>query len=409
MIIKADPRSIVRFVGDNFEVLQELYREQLRFGSIEADVYREITRHKGDLLHRRLEQYKLLSEAGGDFRLNQGLEGWIAFLTQEFRPLLPAQLAKYYHSINDVYSLVNTESVKDQSIKVSRLEQLYQEVISFLDNVANNTGALLKKSRALKTNYRRLSFPDRLAATRSLIREYIEPLNKILDLNDEQSMASLLRRVGTEVNLDRLATHPLPVQERYEQLNVLLREVNDRLLHESQIISRELLPMIDRIQQDSEVLNGFMVFLGDPHRRLVPEMGKRHRFQVFSEQTSADLNIYLEQFRVAARRPRVRLGEALNVELPTYFDGDYHRAVLNEAMPVDDFLGWCAERAGDDGGEPATQFLALVGLVFDQSDLYHLDFTDARRTIGLGASHFDLPVINVALLPEPATATSPSV
>lgn len=395
MILRAEPRSIMRFVEDNYEVLTRLYRIQLKENLVSRDTFELVTQHKGEVVTRRLFAYRIVKELGDDYRLAEAVGEYLGFLMQEFKPLLPEQLQRYHTSIRDMFDLMHQRKEQADSIRALRLEHLYNEVLSFLDNVTNNTYALLKQSQRLKTNRKQLSYSERVQEARRLIEQYIDPLTNIVNLNDANSLASLLQEVGRTVNLERMAAHSPVVQDRYEQLDQLLRQVNRRLQQEGDVIRRELLPLIERIKRESEVLGGWLLFLERPLLLMVPEMGKRHTHTVFGDQTGADLRMYVEQFARASQRRRIRLTAEGALPAMPLFDRQQYRQRLQQALPLADFFGWCQsqlEKAPEEAREHL--LIELTSLLFSDGH-YYLAFDHPVTAARIGNVTYRLPRVGV--------------
>lgn len=397
MILKAEPRTVMRFVEDNFEVLRRLYRVQLKENLIPADSFAEITRHKGDIVTRRLTAFKILRATGDDYRLDEAVAAYLGFLTREFKPLLPEQLRRYHASIQDVYELLTIRAKLDDQTRALRLEHLYNEVQSFLDNVTNNTFTLLKRTQRLKVNRHQLSYAARVREARLLIEQYIDPLTRIVNLNDANSIASLLRSIGREINLDRMAPYPPSVIERYEQLDNLLRQVHQRLQRESDVIRRELTPLIDRIRRESEVLGGWLIFLDRPLLHPVPDFSKRNATTVFGDQTEADLKMYLEQFSRTQHTAPISLTDRAATPAIRLLDRRRYRRRLQAALPLADFFDWSLAELAQTGREPtARDLFELTSLLFGGEDRFVLAFAEGRRTVAIDGRRYTLPTVSVA-------------
>lgn len=401
MILKAEPRAIMRFIEDNFEALSQLYRIQLKKNIIPAESFDEVTRHKGDIVTRRLSAFKILRPVGDDYRLAEEVGAYLGFLMQEFKPLLPEQLRRYHTSIQDVYELLTIRPNLDDKTRSLRLEHLYNEVQSFLDNVTNNTYTLLKRSQRLKVNRQQMTYSERVKEARMLIEQYIDPLNQIVNLNDANSIASLLQNIGRDINLDRMASYPPSVIERYEQLDNLLRQVNTRLQRESDVIRRELTPLIERIKRESEVLGGWLVFLERPLLMTVPDFAKRNPQNIFGDQMAADLKIYMEQFRQYRQASRIKLSKGPVVQETPLLDRQLYRKRLKAALPINDFFNWCLKAIVDHPAErQESDLFELTSLLFSSEEQYELVFSGQRQRVRLNEQYYILPLFQVTIKPE---------
>ncbi|MGH1433368.1 MAG: hypothetical protein ACRBG0_02810 [Lewinella sp.] len=401
MILKAEPRTIMRFIEDNFESLSQLYRIQLKKNLIPTESFEEITRHKGDIVTRRLSAFKILRPVGDDYRLAEEVGAYLGFLMQEFKPLLPEQLRRYHTSIQDVYELLTIRPDLEDKTRSLRLEHLYNEVQSFLDNVTNNTYTLLKRSQRLKVNRQQMTYAERVKEARLLIEQYIDPLNRIVNLNDANSIASLLQNIGRDINLDRMANYPPSVIERYEQLDNLLRQVNTRLQRESDVIRRELTPLIERIKRESEVLGGWLVFLERPLLLSVPDFAKRNPQNIFGDQTAADLKIYMEQFQQQRQAARIKLSDGPVVQETPLLDRQLYRKRMKAALPISDFFTWCLKAIADHpASRQESDLFELTSLLFSAEEQYELVFSGQRQRVKLNEQHYILPLFQVTIKPE---------
>ena len=391
----------MRFIEDNFEALSQLYRIQLKKNVIPTESFDEVTRHKGDIVTRRLSAFKILRPVGDDYRLAEEVGAYLGFLMQEFKPLLPEQLRRYHTSIQDVYELLTIRPNLEDKTRSLRLEHLYNEVQSFLDNVTNNTYTLLKRSQRLKVNRQQMTYSERVKEARMLIEQYIDPLNQIVNLNDANSIASLLQNIGRDINLDRMASYPPSVIERYEQLDNLLRQVNTRLQRESDVIRRELTPLIERIKRESEVLGGWLVFLERPLLMTVPDFAKRNPQNIFGDQMAADLKIYMEQFRQHRQASRIKLSQGPVVQETPLLDRQLYRKRLKAALPINDFFNWCLNAIADHPAErQESDLFELTSLLFSSEEQYELVFSGQRQRVRLNEQYYILPLFQVMIKPE---------
>lgn len=397
MIQRAEPRKVMRFVEEHFGVLRRLYRAQLTEQFISATAFDEVSRRAGNTVTRRLLEYRIVREAGVDFRLAQEVSSYLGFLIQEFKPLLPEQLRGYHASIEDMHDRLTTGKALMPAQRVLRLGHLYDEVQQFLDRIATNTQSLLQRTAALKVNRDQRRYADRVREARLLIEEYIEPLNNIIDLNNDNSIAALLQRIGRSVNHDRLRIHPPIVTDAYEQLYRLLLQVDGILQREADILRRELMPLLERIKRESEVMNGWITFLGQPLLHPVPRIGQRHRVEVFGSSSVAELNMYVEQFAGRLEPTVITLSPTTWENLLPPFQPYMYRRRLEEALPISDFFGWCADQVSDTATERQEhRFFKLTSLLFSDQAGYRITYGDRRRPLRIGATQFTVPTIHVA-------------
>lgn len=399
MILKADPDKVLRFIVENFELVRSLYLAQLEGNVISREQFNALTKHTGDISINRLFEYKLLTEQYDDIRLNEPVRAFLAFLISEFKPLLPSELEKYRTSFSELFTAVQEIPEEgEQPILLEQLEALYDEVQRFLENVENNTGQLLRETQHLKANKDKMEYGERIRRARHLIEYYIAPLNSILDLQHSESIASLLGQISAYANRERLVHGYQLARDRFGQLHELLRGGNERILRQSRILSRELLPLIERLQTESEILSGWLFFLERPFRHDVPSFTTRSYRNFFGSSMGANVALFMEQFVQRAEAVILQEEEIAAVDRhEVLFDRQLYVESLREQLPVDDFFGWCRERLYQNEQLPSTErFLKICSIVFEDSEQYEAEFTGRRIEIELEDFVFQVPEVKVS-------------
>ena len=397
MILKADPDKVLRFLEDNFELLSALYRVQLEHNLILQEQFDEMMASKANVVARRLFDYKLITAQANGFRLNEPVRSFMGFLLNEFKPLLPEELKKYYGGFNGLYERIRESIDGDILILAERLDAIYMEVQQFLENVESNTGQLLRASQHLKANKADYAYSERIRRARHLIEYYIEPLNRILDVQKENSIANLLNTVSSFVNIQRFQHPHTGIRTRFARLHELLRDVDRQVLRQSHIITRELLPLIERLQTESEILTGWLYFLERPLLNEVPPMPARRKFSITGSNIGASLHLFLQQFE---RRPKeIVFNEAETKSINRqhlYFDRKRYQKQLQAALPVSNYFSWCLDIMHQYEQMPDTErFLKISSLVFENGEQYEMVFSDERIELEMEDAVFDLPVIEL--------------
>lgn len=397
MIWKADPDKVLRFIEENFGLFQQLYRAQLDDNVVAGQAFDEIVRGSGDITVRRMFDYKLLIPQYNDYRLSEPLRQFMAFLLSEFKPLLPEELDKYRISLEELLDRIGGAGKYHSPVLLrERLDALYDEIQRFLDNVESNTGQLLRATQELKTNKDQMTFSERVRKARHLIEHYIEPLSRILDVHHRESIANVLTRISTFVNEARFVAEEPRIADRYTQLHDLLRAADRRMVDQSRIITRELLPLIERLQRESEILNGWVHFLERPFHREVPRLPKRTAFSLTGGHLATEVQFFLEQFihrpeAVVLRTEAEPLGSRSN-----YFNRQSYVRRLAQALPVANYFEWCHEALSTYEDRPnSTRFFRICSLAFEEGDRWTMSFSDERTRIRLGDLELEMPVVTV--------------
>lgn len=404
MILKAEPDKALRFLEDNFELFRGLYRDQLEHSIISREAFERLTLDKADVVVKRLLDYKLLIAQPNGFRINEPVRGFLAFLLNEYKPLLPEELTKYRQAFRELFERMQDLNGQDILILAERLDAFYQELQEFLEHVERNTGQLLRSSQHLKANKGEMAYAERVRQARHLIEYYIEPLNRILDVKKKASIANLLNQVSAYVNVQRFSHPHSGIRLRFERLHELLRESEGRILRQSHVVTRELLPLIERLQTESEILSGWLYFLERPFLHEVPDMPARRLFTVTGSNLEAGLHLFLQQFERRPEEVILKTEEARPVNARrVFFDRRHYLRALQQSLPLDNYFSWCYQAMNEHEEEAATErFLRISSLLFEESDQFEAAFGAGRFQIQLGEADFDLPII--AVRPKPAEA-----
>ncbi|NRA49634.1 MAG: hypothetical protein HRU12_10925, partial [Phaeodactylibacter sp.] len=187
------------------------------------------------------------------------------------------------------------------------------------------------------------------------------------------------------------------IRQRFERLHELLRNAEGRILRQSHVVTRELLPLIERLQTESEILSGWLYFLERPFLHEVPVMPARRLFTLTGSNIGVGLELFLQQFE---RRPAdIVLTEDEMKPVNTrqvYFNRRQYEQALKDAAPVDDYFKWCYEMMQVHEAMPSTErFLKIGSLLFEEADSFDAEFEGGRIQLQIESTIFDLPIMKV--------------
>lgn len=358
--MRAEPKTILRFLLDNFEAIRDLFEMQLTEGIVKKEVFKTIC--VNNTIYNNLIDYKILRATGDDFEFHSVYGNLIEFIISEFKPLLPETIEKYNTSISQLYQKIIEGRDGDSNILKTRLTEIASEIKAFSELVEKNTIGLLNETRNIKANVEKIDYREKVVRASRWINEYIVPLNTILDINHSESIASKLQQITQYVNVQRLSSEEELLRLRFEHLYQLLTNTGDGLLKQSKVLTTELLPLIDRIRTESMILTGWIEFLNDPDDYLPPPLMRPFKDFAYSD------NIYLntkEFFEQLSFETEVYLNED-NVQEKWLFNKSHYTAKLKADLPVDNFFDWCFKTL-QSGDEPVKteHFFKMINLIFE--------------------------------------------
>ncbi|HAA01381.1 MAG TPA: hypothetical protein DCD96_07005, partial [Flavobacteriales bacterium] len=101
--LKAEPRTILYFIWNHFDLLNELFVEQMEKGYIRDTSLRNIVSKYEFDVRDKLSEYKILRSINDDFEIRPVIFQLIEFVQNEFKPVLPETIEKYGFSILSLF------------------------------------------------------------------------------------------------------------------------------------------------------------------------------------------------------------------------------------------------------------------------------------------------------------------
>jgi hypothetical protein len=363
-MIKAEPKAILYFLWNYFDVVRDLFETQSNEGIIRKETLVIILdKHRKDI-NSQLIEYKIIRPINDDFELRDAYYKLIEFILFEFRPLLPEEIDKFGNAISELFRKIKESSVEDKNILLERLRAISTQIKEFSDSVEKNSIRLLNETRELKANVNRIDYKEKIQKASFWIQYYIIPLNTILDVNHSESICNKLLDVSEYSNQRRLNYTDEGIRQSFEKLYQLLIQTNDDLLKQSKILTNDLLPLIERIRTESLIITGWIEFLKNPYRVKPPKLLKVDKNNPYSGNIYLNTKEYFEQF--------LSIEEAIieddtNEKERWIFNKSHYKKMLLENLPVENFFDWCIEKLEKDSLEITNEkIFALTGLLFEQ-------------------------------------------
>jgi hypothetical protein len=362
--MKAEPKSILRFLLEHYDIIAELYETQSSEGVIAFETLNGIIKKHDTDIRSQLLDYKILSPVNDNYEIRTVYYNLIEFILSEFKPMLPETIEKYHVSISELFRKIKENINGDKVTLSQRLNDLAIEIRSFYEMVERNTASLLHETRELKANVKKIGYREKIIRASRWIDEYILPLNKILDINHAASVANKLYDISEYSNKFRLNFDDEGSRVQFEKLYFQLIQVNDNLLRQSKILTKELLPLIERIRTESIILTGWIMYLKNPYKQKSPKILKRKEVSIYSKNTFFNAAELFEQFK---NDTDVYFEEEANDSEKWIFDKVYYTEKLKSNLPVDNFFKWCNKTLKEDYKKVEIEkFFALTTLAFDE-------------------------------------------
>ncbi|HYG53151.1 MAG TPA: hypothetical protein VD905_19765 [Flavobacteriales bacterium] len=389
--MQAEPKTVLRFLVQYFDVIEELLQEQRKEGVIKSEVLARICSVTD--IRLQLAEYRILQPVKSDWEIRKVYEDFLSFIIGDQRITLPETIEKYHDSITKLFLQMQYTDQNDLVILGERITELQEEVKHLTENVDRNTNTLLKETRELKANVERIDYLEKVKKACFWIDYYIVPLNKILDINKFDSVASKLYEISFFANEKRLNFTDEPTRLKYEKLYEYLILVNDELLRHSKILTHELMPLIERIKTESMILSGFIQFLKKPNKYDTPPVLKDKRVYIYNKNVYFNTLEYFEQFY---NQEDVVYEESATQSEKWVFNMDRYKQTLRKKLPLDNFFEWASKELDYEFREVESEkFFSLCTLLFEDDIKIHVDEEAKRQRVHTMEATYMVPKITI--------------
>ncbi|MEM7362001.1 MAG: hypothetical protein AAF335_03240 [Bacteroidota bacterium] len=365
--MRHSPVSILNFLANHYESLKQLFEYAKTSRMIEEEKISQLGLKE---LRSKLINYKILRPAGeGKYRFEERYFDFFSFLASDFSLDLPAQLAKYKHSLTTLFAQLK-ESKETEEVHFIA-QKIIAEVASFLVHLEENTLALIEEVDKLR-NMRRLemNYTEQVKKSVYLITHFLEPLNLILDQHEEaiiQLVRSMIQYAYDQY-LEALDSHE---GAPYELLHSHLLIVEEELQKHLNTLVDSLLPLLNQIKVGGPIIKGLKLFRdhygkGEDARfekflPLLHDTNPRHSPVRYDLELAAE-NI-LEEF--AKKAPLLIHSVEQRTDI-WYFHESFYKKKLLESLPIENFFQWCLTTLAQEekGAINFHKFFKMANLLF---------------------------------------------
>lgn len=388
-MIKSEPKSILQFMANHYDLLRDLFDMQVKNDIITKESLNICLENYDKNIREQLTEYQILVEQNDDFAFNEPYFVLFEFIHQKFKPLLPEEIEHFGQAIRTLFLKIKEGINDDKNILLERIEALSNQIKKFTNAVVNNTKSLLTESKELKANNKKIDYQEKIHKARYLIENYISPLNTILDVNHSQSIYNELLNVSQFTNVKRFDYIDESIRREFEKLYHLLRQVAKDLNLQSVILTNELLPLIERIKTESQYLRGFHHYLtnGNCYKEIEPpRIFVTTRDNIYNKFVYENTKEYFDQFQHEEDIIVVEDFEQTNDWL---FDKSKYKETLNQNLPIDDFFKWCEHSIKEENEDFSfDNFFMVTSLLFEED--YEVSVSKVGKSVSISNENSEL-------------------
>lgn len=392
--MRAEPRTILNFLSNHFDLIKDCFEIQSKDGLIKEELLNDLlSKHESDVLGKLIE-YKFLKKIANDYEIRPVYFKFLEFILSEFKPLLPETIEKYEHSITSLFKKIKEGINKDRNILLQRIGDLNNEVRDFTEAVEKNTLRLIAETKELKANVDKIDYREKVRKASFWIDYYITPLNTILDVSHAQSITNRLLDISQYINIRRLNFDDELARQQFEKLYTFLVQTNDDLLRQSKILTNELLPLIERIRSESMILTGWIEFLKNPNKSETPFVPKSLRAYPYNNAMYFNSLEYVQQYM---QNDDVYLEDPnLSASDKWIFNKEFYREQLMKELPMPNFFEWAGTTLRGEYKDIETEkFFSLSTLLFEDDIELEFDPTADRQVIRTTEMNLRVPKIKI--------------
>jgi hypothetical protein len=396
-------KEILRFLNTHYEFVHSAFAAGKPHFMIDSDKFMRLLHDYNAKNESKISLYRLTSEvkfcrqlSTGEYKLNRNYIPFLEYLFNDFVLNLPETLKNRYQAVFNHFN-----SLKDETSSY-RIILLTQEIINviedFLSDIEGQTQRLLRDTEALKVNVGNHSaFSTRIQRANFWIDEYIIPLNAILDKDRADSIVNMIIKLQQYSNEKRLLSDNYELKLEFEKLYACAVNAKSELDRTLSKLTRELLPLLERIKSDSIILNGFYHFvenIDDPKAYIaeLPHIVRRTKSSVTSKSFAAEAEFYIDQFSYLT--PEILFNES-EESIEWLPDAGYFKEQLLKEDGVKDFYKWCLTSLEEQTDTiTLSKFFTLTNMLLDE-DLVVEYKDEKRQEIKLADATLLMPKIKV--------------
>jgi len=258
-----DPKRHIRFIGDHFELIDDLYTGRNEY--TRGDLFALVRQHRSagdpsvDHLEGQLHDLHIVDEKPGataSYELRTQLRRYLDYLFAQHRLGTPERIEAL---LVEVQSLAERLDTSGDSLPLDRLERYLGKIGDTLEELRayshRNREAIVADIVALRSADRPLSSRERYAFILEMWEEYLQPLRELID--DRKFAARVVSGVERKLN---------NVQHQVAEgsaIDTLARSTVDRLtrlqrnlMEDLHAAITEVAPLYEKLRRESRIAKG---------------------------------------------------------------------------------------------------------------------------------------------------------
>ena len=379
--MRTNAKRVLNFLTQNFDFVKLLFDLSKEDNTIQTEELIKLSNEHNVSTAVLVTDLRILRELpNGNYKLHKNYSDFLQFLFDEYAISLPEALAALSSAIEGIFAKL--QKATDKSLTTTYITGLSNIIDDFLERIDRYTQHLLRDTESLKSSVE--SSTDltlRIKKATYWIDEFIKPLNAILDKSQTTSIINTISLISAYANQRKFEEEDSNLRRQFSKLYFNALNADIEINKQIKKLTRDLLPLLDRIKTNSNIQMGFYYFLdnfNNPEGYVVPlpSMVYASRHSTYSTIFDKEAAMFLEHFKESVKTFIEDEEPQIDNWLP---DTEFFKEKLRNNLPVENFYEWCYQVLQEEGEIKLdmTKYSAISNLIFEKE--FDADFQTVRR------------------------------
>lgn len=378
--MRTNAKRVLNFLTANFEFVKLLFDLCKEDSTIKTEELIKICNENNVSTAVLVTDLRILRELpNGNYKLHKNYSDFLQFLFDEYAISLPEALAAMSNAIEEIFTKL--QRVTDKSQTSTCIIGLNNIIDDFLERIDRYTQNLLRDTESLKSSVESATdLTLRIKKATFWIEEFIKPLNAILDKSQTKSIINTISLISAYANQRKFEEDDANLRRQFAKLYFNALNADLDINQQIKKLTRELLPLLDRIKANSQIQMGFYYFLDNydnPEGYIVPlpNLVFASRHSIYSTIFDKEVAMFLEHFRESTKTFIEDEAPEIDQWLP---DTEFFKEKLRNNLPVENFYEWCYEVLQEEEIKlDMMKYSAIANLIFEKE--FDAEFENTKR------------------------------
>jgi len=367
--MRTNAKRVLNFLTANFDFVKLLFDLCKEDSTIRTEELIKICNEHDVNTATLVTDLRILRELpNGNYKLHKNYSDFLQFLFDEYAISLPEALTAMSNAIEEIFTKLR--GATDKSQISTYIVGLNNVIDDFLERIDRYTQNLLRDTESLKSSVESATdLTLRIRKATFWIEEFIKPLNTILDKSQTKSIINTISLISAYANQRKFEEEDANLRRQFSKLYFNALNADLDINQQIKKLTRELLPLLDRIKTNSQIQMGFYYFLDsydNPEGYIVPVPNLVFASRQYPCSTifEKEVTMFLEHFRESTKTFIEDEVPEIDQWLP---DTEFFKEKLRNNLPVDNFYDWCYQALNEEEIKlDMMKYSAIANLIFEK-------------------------------------------